>query len=144
MSAGADMAADPGRHIAVCIPTCRRPRMLADCLAAVARLISPGGCIVSVVIADNDAGESARAQVEGLRPTFPWPLHYVVEPERGLAAVRNRLLHAALDLKADWIAFLDDDETPAPDWLGALYRTAREHQADVVTGPLVPIRNPAD
>lgn len=118
--------------------------MLADCLAAVARLAPPGGCEVSVMVADNDAGGPARAQVEGLVSAFPFPLHYCIEPERGLASVRNRLLRAALAVGADWIAFLDDDEMPGPGWLAALYGAAQEYGADVVTGPLVPIRDDCD
>lgn len=118
--------------------------MLADCLAAAARLDTPPDTAVLVIVADNDAAGSAREQVEQLRAAFPRPLHYTIQPERGLAAVRNRLLDAAVELGADWIAFLDDDEMPAPDWLCALWRAAHDHAADVVTGPLVPVRAPEE
>jgi hypothetical protein len=50
-----ELSADRGvQHIAVCIPTCRRPRMLAACLEAVARLDSPNTCRVSIIVGDND------------------------------------------------------------------------------------------
>ena len=127
------------QHLAVCIPTYRRPRMLAACLGAVARLHIPNTSRISVIVADNDAAASARAQVEALRADFPFPLHYVTEIRRGLASVRNRLLQEALAAGADWIAFLDDDEMPAPDWLSQLTRAAQVHQADVVTGPLLQV-----
>jgi len=140
VNSGAAPGAAAGKHrLAVCIPTLRRPHMLADCLAAVAGLDAPAGAAVHVIVADNDAAGTARQQVKQLQAAFPWPLHYTLEPERGLAAVRNRLLDTAVELDADWIAFLDDDEMPAPDWLCALWRSAQEYGADVVTGPLVPV-----
>lgn len=131
------------QHLAVCIPTYRRPRMLAACLAAVARLEIPNACRIRVIVADNDAGASARGQVEGLQAEFPFPLSYVTETRRGLASIRNRLLREALAAGADWIAFLDDDEMPAPDWLSQLARAAQEHRADVVTGPLLQVNETA-
>lgn len=139
-SQGPTAAGHGVQHIAVCIPTYRRPRMLADCLDAVARLHSAGDCRVSVIVADNDVAASARGQVEGLAPGFPFPLYYVTEAQRGLAAIRNRLLQEALAAGADWIAFLDDDEMPAPDWLCRLYGAAEAQHADVVTGPLLQVR----
>jgi succinoglycan biosynthesis protein ExoM len=129
-------------RIAVCIPTCRRPHMLATCLKTVAGLEIPNDREVEVIVADNDDAASARALVEGLRPSFPRTLHYVVEPEQGLASIRNRLLREALAVKADWIAFLDDDEIPAAGWLATLAGAAAEYAADVVTGPVVQIREP--
>ena len=133
------VAAGGEQHLAVCIPTYRRPRMLAACLEAVARLETPNTCRISVIVVDNDAAASARGQVEALQADFPFPLSYVTETRRGLASVRNRLLLEALAAGADWIAFLDDDEMPAPDWLSQLTRAAQDHRADVVTGPLLQV-----
>ena len=113
--------------------------MLAACLEAVARLETPNTCRISVIVVDNDAAASARGQVEALQADFPFPLSYVTETRRGLASVRNRLLLEALAAGADWIAFLDDDEMPAPDWLSQLTRAAQDHRADVVTGPLLQV-----
>ena len=39
----------------------------------------------------------------------------------------------------EWIAFVDDDEVPESDWLDALLRTQRDHDADVVGGAVIPI-----
>ncbi len=132
------------RHIVVCVPTYRRNNMLADCLAALGRITRPAACRISVIVADNDSGGGAGRVTDRIRSRFPYPLHYVIEPQRGLAAVRNRLLEEAARTGADWIAFLDDDEMPEQEWLAVLVEAADRHEADVVTGPLIPIETPAD
>ena len=83
---------------------------------------------------DNDPEASARPVVTS------WPDHlvrYVHEPRPGIAAARNRALHEAQH--ADAIAFIDDDETPAPGWLDALVRTWRHYRCDAVAGPTVSV-----
>jgi hypothetical protein len=65
---------------------------------------------------------------------FCWPLRYEVEPIRGIARARNRAVRCALD-RAEFVAFLDDDEVPEPLWLDELLSVQRIHDADVVTGP---------
>jgi hypothetical protein len=73
---------------------------------------------------------------EDARRWLRHPLRYVVEKRKGIPIARNAAVAAGRD--APWIAFIDDDETPAPDWLDRLLRAQREHDADVVTGPVLP------
>jgi len=136
----------PGRdqHIAICVPTICRSNMLTDCLAAIGRLTHPAGRRVTIIVADNDSTASARGTVERVRTLLPFPLHYVIEKERGLASVRNRLLEEAVKLDADWIAFIDDDEMPEQEWLAIMIDSVERYKADVVTGPLVQIETPDD
>ena len=112
--------------------------MLRDCLGAVNALRIPERLRVDIVVADNDAGGGAQHLCAELREAFVSPLHYVVEPQRGLASVRNRLLEEALRLDADWIAFVDDDERPEPDWLERHMEALQRYQADVSSGPVIP------
>ena len=65
---------------------------------------------LSVVIADNDATESARSTVETFAASAPFPVKYCVEPRKNIALVRN---HAIAHATGDYIACLDDDEFPA-------------------------------
>lgn len=122
--------------VAVCIPTYRRPEFLADLLQSVAGL-DVGGLDVRVVVVDNDAAGSAEPIVRRFAPLLP-AVTYVVEPSRGLAAVRNRLVAIAARLGVDYLAFVDDDELVEPDWLRRLVRTARERNADAVSGVVLP------
>jgi GT2 family glycosyltransferase len=71
-----------------------------------------------------------------------WPLFYEVEPQRGISFSRNRAVRLALEWQADAIAFLDDDETASPQWIGELLAAFREYQADVIAGPVLPSYEP--
>lgn len=121
--------------IAVC--TRRRPQMLAQCLRSLARLQPPpAGMCVQVLVVENDDDARMRAQVDVVRPAFPWPLDYVQEPRAGLSYARNRALEASLLAGVDWLAFIDDDEQAEPQWLAELCRVAQAYVADVVRGPV--------
>lgn len=101
--------------VVVAIPTFRRPAQLDRLLPLVraqAETSAALGVDASIVVIDNDPEGSARATAERHGVT------YHREPARGLSAVRNRALDAAAD--ADALVFIDDDETPADDWLRQL------------------------
>lgn len=122
---------------AVCILTYRRPEWLRAALEGVARLLPPPGD-VHVVVVDNDSQESARPVVDAVRDVMPFPLHYVVEPRRGISYGRNLAVAEARLVGADLLAFMDDDEVPSPGWLDALVRFQAKEDADAVMGPVIP------
>jgi succinoglycan biosynthesis protein ExoM len=123
--------------LSICVPTYRRPAGLFALLGALgAQRFADAPPELRVVVVDNDAGESARVVVEDARAWLRFPIHYVVEKRVGIPQARNAALAAALS--SDWIAFIDDDESPEPDWLDALLRTQRATGADVVSGPALP------
>ena len=123
--------------LAICIPTYRRPGGLFLLLGALdAQCFDDAPPEIRIVVIDNDAAESAREVVEEARPWLRYPIHYRVEKRVGIPQARNAAL--AVALPSDWIAFVDDDEVPEPDWLAALLRTQRATGADVVTGPSLP------
>jgi succinoglycan biosynthesis protein ExoM len=122
--------------ILVCACTYLRPKMLGTLLAACDRLIAPDGTRVEVLIVDNDEKESAREVVESFAAQASIPVHYRVQPERGIANARNKVLDEACALAADYIAFIDDDEYMQPDWLVHLYARMNETGADAVGGPV--------
>jgi cellulose synthase/poly-beta-1,6-N-acetylglucosamine synthase-like glycosyltransferase len=111
--------------------------MLGECLTAVSRLHLPRDVRLRVVVFDNDAAGSARGVVLAAPPAPDGrPIEHVVEPRRGLCAVRNRALEEALDDDADALVFLDDDEQPMPDWLEKLWEGFDASQADLAGGPV--------
>ncbi|MDG4665376.1 glycosyltransferase [Mycobacterium sp. 236(2023)] len=122
-----------GRYL-IAIATYLRPTGLQRLLDSLEVAIASAGLDVDVLIVDNDAEGSARsiAAAHGLGPT------YVVEPEPGISAARNR----ALDHFGDsyrGIVFVDDDEWVSPTWLTTLTEYAVQTQADVVVGPVVSV-----
>jgi succinoglycan biosynthesis protein ExoM len=126
-------------RVAVCACTFRRPEGVRRLLAGLgalrfSRVPTPE---VLIVLADNTPEASAQDIVAEMRSRIPWPVLYVHEPRRGLAFARNATLDAVPG-DARWIAFIDDDEEPAPGWLDALLATARAHAAPIVAGPVRP------
>ncbi len=121
-------------RVAICVITYKRPvglRALLEGLNSLTfRAETPA---IRCIVVDNDPEGSAQAILEAVRAGFRWELEYRIEPNRGIPFARNAALRAALP-GAEWIAFIDDDEVPGPDWLDELLRVAGEHAADVVTG----------
>ena len=123
----------PAEPVAVIVPTLRRPEGLTRALESLFVQTEVADRLGEVVVVDNDPGGSAAATVEALRPRSPWPLVYCHAPVPGVATARNVGLQAT---DAPLIAFLDDDEVAAPDWLAQLLAAQVETGADVVFGPI--------
>jgi len=128
-------------RVTLCAATYNRPQGLERLLRAVAALdpAEEVGTALSVVIVDNSPEANARAAVEGFREAYPWPLHYVSEPQRGITYARNAALGEAEALGADVAVFVDDDEYPAPTWLNRLLARQRSSGAAAVLGAVRPV-----
>lgn len=121
-------------NISICIATYRRPERLA---ALLDDLVAQQRAPQEVVVVDNDAAGSARTVVERRRAAgTPFPIHYGIQPEQNIALTRNRTVALA---GGDWLAFIDDDERAAPDWLQRLAQTAVRGDVDGVLGPVEPV-----
>jgi len=134
----ADTAAAEG-SVAVCALTFRRPAGLARLLDALGGLTVPAGVEVTAVIVDNDADRSGEPVVRNVADGFPLPLRYVVESSRSISVARNRAVAEAEAVGAGFVAFVDDDEWPEPDWLEQLLRTQTATGADVVAAGVLPV-----
>jgi len=127
------------RHsVDICICTFRRP-FLAETLASIAA-IDADDIAVRVVISDNDHAPSARPLVDGIAPTFPFPITYLHSPAANISIARNACLDAA---RAEFVAFVDDDEVVSPQWLRRLLDKADESGAGVVLGPVRAVYPPS-
>ncbi|TIP77682.1 MAG: glycosyltransferase, partial [Mesorhizobium sp.] len=105
--------AEKNRSVDVCVCTFRRPE-LADTLRSVAALDVPSGFDIRVIVADNDDGPTAELLVTTLAETLKLPISYRHCPARNISIARNACLDAST---ADFVAFLDDDETASSRWL---------------------------
>src|SRR5471030_1547396 len=101
--------------VVICIPTYKRPKMLARLLDAIAALETDAD--VSVLVADNDAESHAGWDLCNSIKHYRWPLAAVIAHRRGIAQVRNTLIEKALAGDAQFIAMIDDDEWPQKDWI---------------------------
>ncbi len=126
--------------LAICICTLRRPVLLEKLLGALdaQRLPPEVANRVRLVLVENESHGPGRSVAERYAQAGRFPLTYFAEASRGIAHARNRCLMLALQHKAGWIAFIDDDEWPAPDWLAGLLEAQARLGADVVTGPVIP------
>ena len=125
--------------IVICVPTYKRNTLLRACLSAIGGLECPCNYKIEMLVVDNDDNESAKSLSSEMAASFACPLHYFVHPERGLSSVRNRLLEEAIKLRADIIAFIDDDEQPDKAWLVQHMENMTKYGADVCSGPVRPI-----
>lgn len=121
--------------LSVCICTYKRPCLLQRLLRELARQETGGAFTFSIVVADNDREESAKDVVSEFQRSSSIPTTYCVEVQQNIALTRNRALQNA---SGDFIAFIDDDEFPAADWLARLMSTCEACEVDGVLGPVRP------
>jgi len=121
--------------VVICIPTCKRPKMLKRLLDAIAAQQTKA--VISVLVADNDAEGRAGLDLCLAMEDYPWPLTAVVAPHRGIAQARNVLIEYALMTGASFIAMIDDDTWPQTDWLDQFLACAHATQADLLQGSIL-------
>ncbi len=124
-----------GPRICVGIATRGRPVMLKALLNSLVDLNTDGFECVFVVVENND-----QPTVAGIVDAFAikrtGKVLFEVEPRLGIPFARNRVLEIANRQNADMLAFIDDDETAAPDWLPALVAEMTSRRLDMVGGPV--------
>jgi succinoglycan biosynthesis protein ExoM len=124
----------PGNNRSIDIGVCtfRRPE-LADTLRSLDAMEMPAGFDVRVIVADNDDTPTAREMVTALSRELTLPISYQHCPARNISIARNACLDAST---ADFLAFIDDDETATSRWLVELIATAQASGAAAVLGPV--------
>jgi GT2 family glycosyltransferase len=123
----------------VCIPTFRRPDMLRRTLQSLAE--QRGEIRFAIVVVDNDAKLSAGVPVvasffrEGALSGL-----CLVEERQGNCYAINRAFREGLEKfsAARYFLMIDDDEIADLTWLERMVAAARNHDADIVGGPVVP------
>ena len=122
-------------HVIVCICTLRRPTLLGRLLNKLPKQQTNGLFSFSVVVCDNDVEQSAAPVVAATRESAGVDITYCWEPRKNIALARNKALEHA---RGNFIAFIDDDEFPADDWLSKLMDACDAYRADGVLGPVRP------
>jgi succinoglycan biosynthesis protein ExoM len=122
-------------HITICICTFRRVALLARLLERLTEQEAEGLFTFSIAVCDNDATQSAASVVSSFQQRTAIEITYVWEPRQNIARARNKVLEAA---RGEFIAFIDDDEFPAGDWLLNLSKALVRHRSSGVLGPVRP------
>lgn len=122
-------------HISICICTYKRQALLEGLLHRLRRQRTSDRFTFSVVVVDNDRAASASDVVKSCKAALCMDISYYCEPEQNIARARNVAVSNAF---GEYLAFLDDDELPADDWLVTLYDQRAKYGADGVLAPVLP------
>ncbi len=130
----------PDTRAVVCVPTYRRPDLLARTLASLTaqQTVWP----FSIVIVDNDGqGRDGARFAQGLLERGDFHGAVLVEPRQGNCkaynAAWNFVRHQMPDVP--YVCGIDDDEEAAPGWLSALVGCCERTDAGIVGGPVTPV-----
>lgn len=127
--------------VAICVCTYKRPKELRRLMDSIA-LLMPGGCEITLFIADNDpVGHEGFNFVKKHGKKYPYPVVCEIEAGVGISRARNRTLAMvkASGVSFDYVAFTDDDVEVSPFWLRDLIRTCTLYGADAVGGKQEPL-----
>jgi len=128
-------SADRANHISVCICTYKRPKLLKRLLEDLDGQETCGLFTFSIVVVDNDSMRSAELVVSEFGSASAISIRYYSEPRRNIALARNKAVENA---RGDLVAFIDDDEFPARDWLCNSYKACVSYGVHGVLGPVTP------
>jgi succinoglycan biosynthesis protein ExoM len=126
-------------RVCIGIPTFKRPGYLRLLLRSLEKQTTIAA--ITVVVADNDTAQAegrktcAEVAAEGYR----YPLVAVPSTVPGIANTRNTIVETALKTgNFDYIAMIDDDSWPEPDWLTVLLALIDDLKVDLVRGAMRP------
>lgn len=122
-------------YITVCVCTYKRLQYLIKLLTELASQDTCGRFSFSVVVVDNDISRSAEDVVRQFSASSQLQVKYYSEARQGIALARNKAVENAY---GDFLAFIDDDEFPAKDWLITLLDVCETYGVDGVLGPVKP------
>lgn len=110
--------------------------MLEALLGTLGQMDVPARCDVTILVVENDEVPRTKAVATTFRAENGVPLIYAHEPELGIPFARNRAAREAISIGADLLAFVDDDEEVARDWLVRLIDGYRQSDAVLLGAPL--------
>ncbi|HEY9635330.1 MAG TPA: hormogonium polysaccharide biosynthesis glycosyltransferase HpsE [Coleofasciculaceae cyanobacterium] len=112
--------------ITVAIPTYNGESRLPNVLERLRSQINTEHLAWEILVVDNNSTDNTAKIVQDYQANWsaPYALNYCFEAEQGLAFARQR---AVKEASGTLIAFLDDDNLPANDWVATAYSFGRQH-----------------
>jgi succinoglycan biosynthesis protein ExoM len=126
------------KTVAVAVCTYKRNEpltVLLHALLACAERVSKRAA-VGVAIVDDTGDGQARPVAENFADMFELGVEYRISGKQNISIARNLAVETALEI-GEWIAMIDDDCEPPPQWLEALLDVQERTGADAVTGRMV-------
>ena len=121
------------KKLVICVCSTGDRETLAPCINSLRQQDVPEGYEIKILVVDN----SPQALLDGYFSGFADDSLQVLcihEPVAGIPFARNTALRACLEVGADLIAFLDDDELAPREWISRLVQCRDLRSADVVVG----------
>lgn len=87
-----------------------------------------------ILVVDNNSTDKTKQVVKSLSEMEGIPLKYIKEDRLGIVHARNCAIEKTRD--RTYLAFIDDDELPGPDWLKAAVDAFEREGADCVGGEI--------
>lgn len=109
-------------RIGVVIPTCDRPHLLEQALASVEMQTRAPN---EVIVVDN----GVEPVPEALRRRFAFASFVAIPPRSGASVARN---FGAMQVQSDYVAFLDDDDSWASNFIDEMMQRAESDDLDMV------------
>ncbi|HRO49086.1 MAG TPA: glycosyltransferase family 2 protein [Hyphomicrobium sp.] len=123
-------------HLTIGIASIGRSGLL-KMLSSLDEIDVPADLSVEILVADDDPAGGAVRLLSDRKGKLP--VRVLSVGSRNIATARNACLDHARGM---WMAFVDDDEIVARDWLVRLFAAMNEFRADVVVGPVYPVYPP--
>jgi glycosyltransferase involved in cell wall biosynthesis len=107
--------------------------MLRDSLESLVCQETDGKFGFEILVIDNASTDETSHVIEEVAAHSRVQIRRVEESTKGYAYALNR---GVVESRAEWVAFFDDDQLAAADWLKELYRVAVEKKAPLVGGSM--------
>jgi glycosyltransferase involved in cell wall biosynthesis len=123
-------------RVTVCLCTHNRPAYLRDCLAGL-RVQTVGAARFGVLVVDSGSAEAIRAELVDIVAAHP-AARLIAVDKPGVSLARNIGACAA---GGGYIAYIDDDAIPAPDWVERIIAAIQEAPCPpaVIGGRILPV-----
>ncbi|BAZ68605.1 glycosyl transferase family protein [Fischerella sp. NIES-4106] len=110
----------------VAIPTYNGENRLSQLLEELQKQIDTENFSWEIIVVDNNSTDNTAAVVKKYQASwqFIYPLKYYFESKQGAAYARQKAVEEA---KGTFIGFLDDDNSPALNWVAAAYKFGQAH-----------------
>jgi glycosyltransferase involved in cell wall biosynthesis len=87
-----------------------------------------------IIVIDNNSTDDTQQVIRKLTDAGDVPLRYVKETRQGIVHARNRAIEFSRESK--FLAFIDDDELPGPNWIKAAVDALDREGAGCVGGEI--------
>ncbi|MBE9179227.1 glycosyltransferase family 2 protein [Oculatella sp. LEGE 06141] len=125
-----------GLDFTVVVPTYNGATRLPLVLERLRSQVTPEPLTWEILVVDNNSTDNTAAIVQAYQThwDYPFPLRYCFAAKQGLASARQRGIEEA---QGEFVAFLDDDNFPAPNWIANAHAFGQDHpQAGAFSGQI--------